>query len=167
MGQNSKVPLEIDANKEKRKKIANRKKPKRRQTVEVLCTSSVIQQLLHLPRSKVNDQRRYFVLKKKECATSVRNVFGIVAFFRNPHCKHRGKVVDYQVIISAIFLLSLNTVFCTKAKKNLKPSTFTSPTPKTRKITCILQKCQKHSCLHLLKKKENTLKSWLKVFSPT
>lgn len=34
--------MEIDWNEEKRKKIANRKKPKRRKTAEALCTSSVI-----------------------------------------------------------------------------------------------------------------------------
>lgn len=47
----------------------------------------------------------------------VRNVFGTVVFFRNPHCKHRGKDVDYQIIISEIFPFSLNKVFCSKEKK--------------------------------------------------
>lgn len=86
-----------------------------------------------------------------------RSIFGIAVFFRNPHCKHKGKVVDYQVITSKIFSLSLNTVFCPKAE-NPKPQTIPHfPHSQKSKITCIFKKRQEDSCLHLLKKKKSNI----------
>lgn len=97
----------------------------------------------------------------------VRNVFGIAVFFRNPHCKHWGKVVDYPVFVSDFLPLSLNTVLCPKAKKNPQNIHIQIPHSQNKQNYLCTQEVPRVFVPSPLKEKRKYIKVMVKSFLPT